>query len=39
MVMNGVRVKTDNGEEVERDGHDDDSIAMDCPFVRIFTPI
>jgi hypothetical protein len=36
--MNGVKVKTDNGEDVERDEHDDDSTAMDCPFVRIFTP-
>lgn len=33
--MNGAKVKTNNGEDVEHDEHDDDSIARDCPFVRI----
>lgn len=38
MVMNEVKVKIHNGEDVERDEHDDDSIATDCPFVRISPP-
>lgn len=37
--MNGMEVNMSYGkDDVERDGHDDDSITMDSPFVRIFTP-